>query len=424
VIKLPLHKDYEISAPLKECRNIAFDNLVIIASKMDTIEDEKIAMSMSLIDAFDGEEEDISGNYMDISEKSISNLNISPIICKNDTEIDAVFKIPTSNPEIEWKHPWQNTQQAPISNFTKFSTKSYNALRMKNDINEVIRTESIPIAEVSLPVYNTLQYDSINHQLPLIPTIQITDDRLTSPPAYEYKPHYIPATSNNKEISQLGVSSTDIKILFELGDICRFFVPTPNTKLLEFSIGAKNVRFFCDDFQVLYAPFLKNLSPILQMERESIETNRCFFLHLGVAMQIHPFALQVFFRNFASQRLQNIPIDEFKHDLLGSLISYAGFVDAQSLCYVWPEEFNHSRICLISGSLSRPLFSCFFSQDGAAAVGGEENLRDIIIYCDGAHFTLLRPQTISPRSRGVPGFSVLSRLLFEAREAGLIVQVN
>jgi hypothetical protein len=79
---------------------------------------------------------------------------------------------------------------------------------------------------------------------------------------------------------------------------------------------------------------------------------------------------------------------------------------------------------LISGSLQRPLFSCFFSKDGAAAVGGEENLRDIIIYCDGAHFTLLRPQSMSPRSTGAPGFSVLNRLLYEAREAGLIVQIN
>lgn len=109
---------------------------------------------------------------------------------------------------------------------------------------------------------------------------------------------------------------------------------------------------------------------------------------------------------------------------MGSIINYAGFVDAQCLCYIWPEEFNHCRICLISGSLQRPLFSCFFSKDGAAAVGGEENLRDIIIYCDGAHFTLLRPQSMSPRSTGAPGFSVLNRLLYEAREAGLIVQIN
>ena len=29
----------------------------------------------------------------------------------------------------------------------------------------------------------------------------------------------------------------------------------------------------------------------------AVETNRCFFLHLGVACGIHPFALQCYFRH-------------------------------------------------------------------------------------------------------------------------------
>lgn len=229
---------------------------------------------------------------------------MSPVISKDDFEIDTVFKIPTSDPEIEWQHPWQNTsQKVLISNSTKLSTKSYDALRMRNDINDSTQQESVPGMELSLPVYNTLQHDDADHQLPLVSTRQITDDRLTSIPTIEYKSSHsqlysAPTASSNRETCQLGVSPIDKNILFELGDICKFFVPTPNTKFLEFSIGAKNVRFYCDDFQVLYAPFLQDLSPILQMERESIETNRCFFLHLGVAMQIHPFALQVYFVSY------------------------------------------------------------------------------------------------------------------------------
>jgi len=46
-------------------------------------------------------------------------------------------------------------------------------------------------------------------------------------------------------------------------------------------------------------------------------------------------------------------------DVLSTLEEYAGMVDANCLCFLWLREFSASRICLISGSDARPVFSIF-----------------------------------------------------------------
>jgi hypothetical protein len=63
--------------------------------------------------------------------------------------------------------------------------------------------------------------------------------------------------------------------------------------LQDLQIGAHVLTFHRDDFHVLFSPFLKSVPTDLQMEKSVVETNRCFFLHLGVAMGLHPYALQV-----------------------------------------------------------------------------------------------------------------------------------
>ena len=55
-------------------------------------------------------------------------------------------------------------------------------------------------------------------------------------------------------------------------------------------------------------------------------------------------------------------IDDMSYELLTSTVVYAGFVDANCLIYLWPEEFDSCRICVISGSFSKPIFSCFLSE--------------------------------------------------------------
>jgi hypothetical protein len=79
--------------------------------------------------------------------------------------------------------------------------------------------------------------------------------------------------------------------------------------------------------------------------------------------------------------------DDLQNEIVQSVLQYAGFVDANSLLYIWPSEMQSCRICLISGDLKRPIFCTFFP----AHVSNVDTLNDVIIHSDGSHFTLLKP---------------------------------
>ena len=70
----------------------------------------------------------------------------------------------------------------------------------------------------------------------------------------------------------------------------------------------------------------------------------------------------------------------------------------------------------LASSASTPILNTYQFM----ARGVESNqVRDVIIHCNGQHFTLMRPHdTEGSRRRG----SVVSQLIFEARERGCIVQ--
>ncbi len=87
---------------------------------------------------------------------------------------------------------------------------------------------------------------------------------------------------------------------------CIFYVPPPYVCNAEIVVGVHRYFFHEFDFHVTFNNFLKELSPELQMARSAIEVNRCFFLHLGVAVRIHPFLLQIAFRNIAANLLNQL----------------------------------------------------------------------------------------------------------------------
>ena len=116
------------------------------------------------------------------------------------------------------------------------------------------------------------------------------------------------------------------------------------------------------DFHVSFQIFLRNIPPYLQMNNYVVETNRCFFLHLGVAVGIHPFALQESFRIRTKQLLARDSTESHVKEIIGTVTQYAGLVDANSLVFLWPREFRNYRICLISGDVSQSIFSVFQSK--------------------------------------------------------------
>ncbi len=81
------------------------------------------------------------------------------------------------------------------------------------------------------------------------------------------------------------------------------------------------------------------------------------------------------------------------HDILTSVILYAGHVDANIFSVWWPQELDGFRICVISGPESRPIFSCFSRSQSA-------DLEDIILRCYQDHFTLWKPVVHHAASTG------------------------
>ena len=173
-------------------------------------------------------------------------------------------------------------------------------------------------------------------------------------------------------VSQCSVSDTklipgvtvndDLLIIQKLGPLTGFQIPVPNRSLYTLKLGNGSLQFIRDDFHISFAPFIKNLPPELQVCDAAIETNRCFFLHLGVALSLHPYALQAIFRRIAGRILQGC-CTEFEKIVLPTVLEYAGYVDANSLSYLWCNELSQCRICIISGSQYSPIFTCFADSD-------------------------------------------------------------
>lgn len=90
------------------------------------------------------------------------------------------------------------------------------------------------------------------------------------------------------------------------------------------------------------------------------------------------------------------------------ILQYSGIVDANALCFLWLEEFNQCRICIVSGPETNPIFSCFVSaptQNNGHPSAAPVSMRDILIRCQNEHFTLLHPH---PMAQLAPGQVYLS----------------
>ena len=163
--------------------------------------------------------------------------------------------------------------------------------------------------------------------------------------------------------------------------------PEPNISQFCVTVGEHVFNALRYDYGISFIPFLS--SNIYNNFRESPsvnETNRCFFLHLAVGCRVHPFLLQSVFRSRSRSLLndgRNGSNDYLALELLlQSVFNVADFVDANVLFHLWPEEFNTCRVCFISDTDRSTIFTCFRNSTVSP-------VRDVIIHCDGSHFTLL-----------------------------------
>ena len=206
-----------------------------------------------------------------------------------------------------------------------------------------------------------------------------------------------------------------------IGDIAFSISVSIQPDITEFSLLGGLFSFLKDDYHVSFTPVLgiKNLPPFLQISRSAVETNRCFFLHLGIAVGIHPFALQTAFRNMAAALLKDKGHEDASpmQDILPSVLQYGGFVDGNALIFLFPQEFVNFRLCFISDNPQVPLISCFSAQSANPAT-----LSDVLIYCNGSHFTLLRPCVRTDGERKDEGLSIVPCLLQQARAKHCVVR--
>lgn len=190
-----------------------------------------------------------------------------------------------------------------------------------------------------------------------------------------------------------------------------FSVPPPATSLVEIRLGNKGIlQFLKDDFHTSFGGFLSGIAPDLLLSQPALEVNRCFFIHLGIAVGVHPFLLQSAFRLFANEALRNTDI--WYQELLQSVLARGGFVDANVLCFLWPVEFDDYRLLFISNPSTKPIFSEFTYSKNAK--------KEIIILCEREHFTLLRPTQQHPGQ----GIREIDHLLAQATAAGMTVHRN
>lgn len=198
-------------------------------------------------------------------------------------------------------------------------------------------------------------------------------------------------------------------------------------------------RFSChqDDFHASFVPLLTpTLTEVLATSLPILdslvisptvcESNRCFFLHLGIATGIHPYLLQVYFRAMAfclieesKQRGESSP---WYLDIVQSVRDYAGFVDAQVLAFIWPRELDRFKLCFLSGSRESPVISVFNPPQGTHI--SPTATTEVLIYCNGSHFSLLRPRRTSTTGAGGgdAAFQVIDALCAEAKRLGRSVQ--
>jgi len=123
--------------------------------------------------------------------------------------------------------------------------------------------------------------------------------------------------------------------------------------------GERGVLFSRYDYGLLYdsvtREVLRGVPLTPEMAQSAGESNRCFFLHLGIGVNIHPFSLQVACRHLARQVQDEVGSKYYEvgRDSLPSVLEYESYVDFQVLLLLWMREFQPYRIIVLSGSDAR-----------------------------------------------------------------------
>lgn len=130
------------------------------------------------------------------------------------------------------------------------------------------------------------------------------------------------------------------------------------------------------------------------------EINRCFFLHLGRALKINPFALCVAYRIFARRVIEQSAEGDLCRDGANDVLAENRFVDAMALASIWPEELDDYQILVVNlngdGSFNQHQGFTYIRPPNSRCINerGEFTGRNIVLTLQGGHFTYLEPTEI------------------------------
>ena len=145
------------------------------------------------------------------------------------------------------------------------------------------------------------------------------------------------------------------------------------------------------------------ISPALSESEGLHEPNRCFYIHLGLATQIHPILLATAFRLRAALLWDQPCPDPCRRTDIHPALIPGQQVHADMLEHIWPIELNSFCIVIIRGSLTKPHFERFWPAycqpvDFRTSLQPPHNLPPLRVHLrlHNNHFTLLLPEVGSP----------------------------
>lgn len=218
-----------------------------------------------------------------------------------------------------------------------------------------------------------------------------------------------------RDVAQLGTC-----LRSPLMPVPKFNCNTPTVGIpggVKFPIFLFQQAAFIDDdygmtFTGVYPDHVQKVLDAFQLN----ETNRCFFLALGIGTNTDPFLLQCLFRRHALYMIQNKAVllnssggdADATGQLLGSIDSEfeslqnvmepGSSIDCSVLRYLWPIEFNNFQIVVICKRYDRQqvaryivvVFNSSNTDDGLIQASQDvERKQTIFLKLENCHYTLL-----------------------------------
>ena len=150
---------------------------------------------------------------------------------------------------------------------------------------------------------------------------------------------------------------------------------------IEREVCSAMMTFDCFDWGTRFDGFFATLEPHIRLMNEAKEIFRCFWIHLSIPLQIHPFQMQEAFRFQARQVLNTN--SELNNSTFQDVLELGSFVDASILLSLWPKEFHGYTI--IIWNKNQKQWHIFDPYPDIL------NKKEIVLRLHDGHYTLMKP---------------------------------